>query len=392
MAKGINILFLIDWFHRTGGTEKHLVQLIAGLPADRFRCTVVAFDMGVNPLLDELRARDVPVIHLPVGREYVPNAAVQAWRLSRLIRRNRYDIVQTFHQKADTFGALIVWLSGARRLISSKRDTGDLRKPLHVFLNRRLRSLFQAFIVVAEAVRVAVVARDRLPDARVTTIYNGVDLSKFSPPTAQQRLESRTRFGFGLGDFVVGMVAGFRPEKSHDVFFAGLAQALSRIPTLKVLAVGGGELLSQFQEQISHGKLAQRVVFTGELTDVLPCLWSMDVACLTPGSNEGFSNALIEQMAVGLPLIVTDVGGNAEAVIDGVNGYVVPVGDAGALSAALIRMYQNREGQRAMGRASRQRAEERFSLDRMCAEHARLYQALCPAGQLVNAEQADREY
>src|SRR5579863_311341 len=199
MAKGINILFLIDWFHRTGGTEKHLVQLIAGLPADRFRCTVVAFDMGVNPLLDELRARDVPVIHLPVGREYVPNAAVQAWRLSRLIRRNRYDIVQTFHQKADTFGALIVWLSGARRLVSSKRDTGDLRKPLHVFLNRRLRSLFQAFIVVAEAVRVAVVARDRLPDARVTTIYNGVDLSKFTPPTAQQWVEARTRLGLGLG-------------------------------------------------------------------------------------------------------------------------------------------------------------------------------------------------
>ena len=201
----------------------------------------------------------------------MPNAAVQAWRLSRLIRRNRYDIVQTFHQKADTFGALIVWLSGARRLVSSKRDTGDLRKPLHVFLNRRLRSLFQAFIVVAEAVRVAVVARDRLPDARVTTIYNGVDLSKFTPPTAQQRGEARTRLGFRPGDFVVGMVAGFRPEKSHEVFFAGLAQALSSIPTLKVLAVGGGELLSQFREQISHSKLAQRVVFTGELTDVLPC-------------------------------------------------------------------------------------------------------------------------
>jgi glycosyltransferase involved in cell wall biosynthesis len=392
MAKGINILFLIDWFHRTGGTEKHLVQLIAGLPADRFRCTVVAFDMGVNPLLDELRARDVPVIHLPVGREYVPNAAIQAWRLSRLVRRNRYDIVQTFHQKADTFGALIVWLSGARRLVSSKRDTGDLRNPLHVFLNRRLKSLFQAFIVVAEAVRVAVVARDELPNSRVTTIYNGVDLRQFSVPAAQQRFEARTRFGFGAGDFVVGMVAGFRPEKNHDVFFAGLARALAKIPALKVLAVGGGELLSQFQEKISHSELAQRVVFTGELLHVLPCLWSMDVACLTPGSNEGFSNALIEQMAVGLPLIVTDVGGNAEAVIDGVNGYVVPAGDASALAAALIKTYESREGQRAMGHASRQRAEERFSLDRMCAEHARLYQALCPARQPVNGERADREY
>ncbi len=378
MAKGINILFLIDWFHRTGGTEKHLVQLIAGLPPDRFRCTVVAFDMGVNSLLDDLRSRHVSVIHLPVGREYVPNAAVQAWRLSRLIRRNGYDIVQTFHQKADTFGALIAWLSGARRLVSSKRDTGDLRKPLHVFLNRRLKSLFQAFIVVAEAVRVAVVARDGLPDSRVTTIYNGVDLGQFRVASAQQRLEARTRFGFRPGDFVVGMVAGFRPEKNHDVFFAALSQALSKIPALKVLAVGGGELLSQFQAKISHSELAPHVVFTGELADVLPCLWSMDVACLTPGSNEGFSNALIEQMAVGLPLIVTDVGGNAEAVIDGVNGYVVPVGDASALSAALVKMYASREGQRAMGRASRQRAEERFSLERMCQEHARLYQSLCP--------------
>ncbi len=380
MAKGINILFLIDWLHRTGGTEKHLVQLIAGLPADRFRCTVVAFDMGVNPLLDELRTRQVPVIHLPVGREYVPNAAVQAWRLSRLIRCKRFDIVQTFHQKADTFGALIAWLSGTRRLVSSKRDTGDLRKPLHIFLNRRLKSLFQAFIVVAEAVRVAVVARDGLPDSRVTTIYNGVDLRQFSVPSAQQRLEARTRFGFGPEDFVVGMVAGFRPEKNHDMFFAGLSQARSKIPALKVLAVGGGELLSQYQAQISHSELAPLVVFTGELTDVLPCLWSMDVACLTPGSNEGFSNALIEQMAAGLPLIVTDVGGNAEAVIHGVNGYVVPVGDASALAAALITMSESRERQRAMGHASRQRAEQRFSLDRMCAEHARLYESLCPEG------------
>src|ERR1700682_5018217 len=95
----IEILFLIDYFHRTGGTENHLAQLIAGLPAELFRCAVVTFDLGENPLLDGLRARGVPIISLPVGREYVPNAAVQAWRLWTLIRRNRYDIVQTFHQK-----------------------------------------------------------------------------------------------------------------------------------------------------------------------------------------------------------------------------------------------------------------------------------------------------
>src|ERR1700693_1714838 len=96
----IQILFVIDYFHRTGGTEKHLAQLIAGLPADTFRCLVVVFDLGDNPPLDGLREQGVSIISVPVGREYVPAAAVQAWRLFKLIRKNRYDIVQTFHQKA----------------------------------------------------------------------------------------------------------------------------------------------------------------------------------------------------------------------------------------------------------------------------------------------------
>jgi len=372
----IEILFIIDYFHRTGGTEKHLAQLIAGLPADAFRCSVVAFDLGANPLLDALRARGVPIISVPVGREYVLNAVLQAWRLSRLIRRNRYDIVQTFHQKADTYGALIARLSGVKHLISSKRDTGQLRKPWHFFLNRRLKSLFDAFIVVAEAVRVAVIANDRLPPSRITTIYNGVDIARFTVPSAQQRRDARTHLGFAAEDFVVGMVAGFRPEKNHDVFFAGLLQAAPSIPSLKVVAVGAGPLLGRFRERTAQTELGARTVFAGDVPEVLPCLWAMDVGCLTSGSNEGFSNAILEQMAVGLPMIVTDVGGNAEAVIDGENGRVIPPLDAAALSRALIDLHRNPARAAAMGRASRTRIEERFSLERMCAEHIRLYRSL----------------
>jgi glycosyltransferase involved in cell wall biosynthesis len=372
----IEILFVIDYFHRTGGTEKHLAQLIAGLPADAFRCSVVAFDLGENPLLDGLRARGVSIRELPVGREYVPNAVVQAWRLFKLIRKNKYDIVQTFHQKADTYGAVIARLSGVKHVISSKRDTGQLRKPWHFFLNRRLKALFDAFIVVAEAVRVAVMASDRLPASRITTIYNGVDTARFTLPTAEQRRAARARLGFAEDDFVVGMVARFRPEKNHDVFFAGLLQAAPSIPSLKVLAVGAGPLLGRFRERIAQTELGARTVFAGDVSEVVPCLWAMDVGCLTSGSNEGFSNAVVEQMAIGLPMIVTDVGGNAEAVIDGENGRVIPPQDANALSRALINLHDNPACTAAMGRASRTRVQEKFSLERMCAEHARLYLSL----------------
>jgi glycosyltransferase involved in cell wall biosynthesis len=379
----IEILFLIDYFHRTGGTEKHLVQLITGLPAERFRCTVVVFDAGENTLLEELRSRNVPIIHLPVGREYVPNALRQAWRLSRLIRRNRYDIVQTYHQKADTYGALIAWAAGARHLISSKRDTGQLRKPLHVFLNRRLRGLFDGFIMVANGVREAVVAQDRLPAQRVMTIYNGVDAVRFHPPTAERRAAARARLGITDEDFVVGMVAGFRAEKNHEVFFEGLSRAAPALPSLRVLAVGGGELLAQHRERLGGTELAMRTVFTGDVADVLPYLWAMDVGCLTPGSNEGFSNAVIEQMAAGVPMIVTDVGGNPEAVANGQTGWVIPRLDAGALAQALVSMHQDSARRVAMGRAARARVEAQFSLEHMCAEHARLYTALCTSGSML---------
>jgi glycosyltransferase involved in cell wall biosynthesis len=381
----IEILYVIDYFHRTGGTETHLVQLITGLPTDRFRCSLVAFDLGANRLLDELRASGISVIHLPVAREYVPNAAIQAWRLAKLIRRNRCDIVQTFHQKADTYGALIARLSGAKHLVSSKRDTGALRTPWHVFLNRCLKFLFDAFIAVADGVRDAVVLNDHLPPARVITIYNGVDISRFAVPLAPQRLAARSRLGFAPDDFVVGMVAGFRAEKNHEIFFDGLLQALPSIESLKVLAVGAGPLLAQFRERIARTPLCTRTVFTGDVADVLPCLWAMDVGCLTPGSNEGFSNAVIEQMAVGLPVIVSDVGGNSEAVIDGINGWIIPPLDATALCGALLAVHGDRARAAAMGRASHARAAERFSVQRMCAEHAKLYLALCarPTGSAL---------
>ena len=369
----IKILFLIDYFHRTGGTEKHLVQLIAGLPAEQFRCSVVAFDMGRNLLLEELRARGVAVIHLPVGREYVPNGMRQAVRLWRLMRRERYDIVQTYHQKADSYGALLARLAGVPVLISSKRDTGELRNPLHVFVNRRLRGLFDAFIMVAEGVREAVARRDGLPATRVCTIYNGVDTGRFTPADAARKAAARRALGIPDTDLVVGMVAGFRPEKNHEVFFEAMERVALQVPNLRVVPVGGGPLLEQYRHSVAASPLATRTTFTGDVTDVLPVLHALDIGCLTSGSNEGFSNALIEQMAVGLPLVVTEVGGNAEAVVDGVTGFVVRPHDAAAVAGATLRLATDPVLRADRASAARTRAEDRFSLERMWREHAALY-------------------
>lgn len=376
VPRKINILFAIDYFHRTGGTEKHLTQLVQLLSRDRFTCSVVVFDLGANALIDDVRASGVQVHHIPVRQIYTPNALRQAIKLARIIKRDEIDIVQTFHQTSDTFAAIVARLSGVKHIISSKRDTGQLKRPLHVFLNRRLKGLFARTIVVADAVGDAVVAAEGISRSRITRIYNGVDAVKFSPPTVSEAAVARKNLGFGSDDFVVGMVAVFRPEKNYNIFFDSASKVMAAIPSLRLLAVGGGPLFEHFRAIYDVERFRSRIVFIGETRDVTQYLKAMDVGCLIPGANEGFSNAVLEKMATGLPIIVSDVGGNAEAVIHGENGIVIPPNDAEAFGAALVRMHMDSAARLAMGSRSRRLVEERYSLQGMCRNHEKLYLSL----------------
>src|SRR5207245_4989930 len=119
-----------------------------------------------------------------------------------------------------------------------------------------------------------------------------------------------------------------------------------------------------------------KIAFTGDVKDVTPNLKAMDVGCLIPGKNECFSNAVLEKMATGLPMIVSEIGGNAEAVIDGENGIVIPPTDAEAFCAALVRIKSDPAARKAMGRRSRQLVEERYSLQDMGRKHESLYLSL----------------
>jgi glycosyltransferase involved in cell wall biosynthesis len=222
----------------------------------------------------------------------------------------------------------------------------------------------------------AVVKSDHLDRARLVKIYNGVDTESFRPPTDAEAAAARAKFGLKDSDFVVGMVAGFRPEKNHRMLFEGALAALPQIPGMKILAVGAGPLIEEFRSRYS-GTMA---VFAGDTRDVTTALWAMDVGTLLPSMNEGFSNAVIEKMGAGLPMIVTDVGGNAEAVFEGENGYVIPPHDAGRFTAALIELHADADRRRAMGRRSRALVEHRFSLPQMCATHVALYRSLCASG------------
>lgn len=370
------VLYLIDNFCSVGGTERHLLQLTTLLDRSRFRPLVLVFDLRDNHLIRAMREGDVPVIDFPVGRYYTPRAARKAIDLSRLIRKHKVDIVQTYHFKSDTYGVAVARLSGVKHIISSRRDLGDLKSPWHLFLNRRLDRLIDGFIVVADAVGRVVQEREGVPRLRLRTIYNGVDTVRFSPPNADEARQARERLGFRPEDVVVGTAAWFRPEKNHLLLLEVLESLQSDFPALRLLWMGDGPMAGRLRAEARRRDLEAKVLFAGEQEDIRDCLRSCDVGCIVPSGNEGFSNAVLEKMAMGLPMVVTDVGGNAESVVHGENGFIVGPHDATGLASRLAELCSNPDLRVKMGKNARERVESLFSIGDMVRRHEKYYEQL----------------
>jgi glycosyltransferase involved in cell wall biosynthesis len=378
MVKKIKILFIIDYLYgwSGGGTETHLLSLTRLLDKKKFDCFIIAFDTGATPLTKKFNEIGVNIIHVPVGKFYTPNALWQAIKISRLIQNLKIDIVQTFHFKSDTYGVLTAKLSGAKNIISSKRDIGDIKSKWHYWLNTQINHYIDGFIVVADAVGNVVKEKENVPNIKIITIYNGVDINKFYPASVDEYTFARKNLDIKFEDFVVGMVAVFRREKNHEILLDTARKISEIIKEIKIILVGGGPLLESYKEYCKRNGLSDKVIFSGPTLDVKQYLNAFDVACLVPSSNEGFSNSVLEKMAMGLPLIVTDVGGNSEAVRHGYNGIVIPAGDADALCAALLEMYRNPNKRKQMGQNSRIRAEQEFSIKQMIKKYEEYYEYL----------------
>jgi len=176
--------FLIYYFHRTGGTEKHLAQLVCWLASHGFDCNVVVFDLGKTKLIDDMR-RAGAVVHTFASSVNTDQGAAQRLQLMRMIRRQRFEHRPDVHQKSDTYGASSRGSPGVRH--SSRASATPTRPPaLSFFLNRRLRFLFERRS--SWPMRRGRGCRVRsLERARLVKIHNGVDSDKFAPAIPRRR-------------------------------------------------------------------------------------------------------------------------------------------------------------------------------------------------------------
>lgn len=250
---------------------------------------------------------------------------------------------------------------------------GELKKSRQIFLNRLLDPFIHSFISVCDRVGEEVARVERVPRYKISTIYNGVELANYD--AGKEAMEkARKKLGIENHAFVVGNVCLLRPEKDVFMFLKALSALNKDIQDLTILVVGDGETRDRLEAFAKKLGISERTIFTGYVNDIRPYVQAMDIACLTPKENEGLSNVILEEMAMGKAVIATDCGGNAELVLDGVTGFVVTPGDSEALARAVMELYRDQDRRKVMGQQSRSRVEKYFTIEQMINTHEKFYE------------------
>lgn len=372
-----------------GGAQQSALTLARALPGAGLRAAVATFRDG--PLRAELDEAGVPVEVLPRRRHPVvalPWFVADMLRLRRAlldtVRRYDADVVQI--QTLGTLAFLVMTLrwgtgvqlwwrianvtflvkddgSGPRWLFAAKRAA-------HRLLYRVGARMVDGVIAVSDEVARAFREETGSRGARLVVVLNGVDVDRF--PAASGRDDLRTRLGLDPETHLMTMVGTFKEQKGHRFLIEAAASAMPAFPQLTIALVGSGDLEADVRARIDDADLAARFLLLGDRRDVPELLAASDSFVL-PSLWEGFSVALLEAMASGLPVVATAVSGTTQVMQDGRTGWLVPPGDAGALAAAMKEVLSDPAHAGAMGTAARLRVEDGFGARSQARAYAGLY-------------------
>lgn len=357
-----------------GGLERTVVDLVRTQAARGQRCQVVClFERGT--LAGELDALGIPVLACGKHRGVDLRALARA---RRYVVAHGSGILHT-HNAAAHYHAVLATLGLGLRTINSRHGMGALdaatrRERLYRWSLRRTCVV----ATVCEAARRELERAGGWPGAtRLVAVPNGIDIGRFAERDEQARERLAATLGLPLHTRLVGTVGRLNRIKDH----AGLLQAFARLrddaPDAALIVVGDGELRGELAALAATPVLAGRVHLLGDRGDVADLLRAFDLFVLSSRS-EGYSIALLEACASALPIVATDVGGNAEIVQAGRNGLLVPAGDSLALAAALRELLADPPRARAMGQIGLDWVRQAGSLAAMAARYEHLYAGAPP--------------
>lgn len=369
----IKIAFFIDFIVSQdglmGGTESQLIELINNIKKFNF-----------EPILFSLRSYSKEYILKKIGCKvvFIDLYSFKSLDLfkkivftSLCLRREKVDIVQTFFFDSSVFGILCSKLCGIKKIVTSRRDMGFWYSP-KILLGFKIINIFTDKVIVnSEAVKISTLEKEDIKESKICVIPNGINFGQIScikPYSIVGEFPEIERT-----DRIVGIVANFnRSVKRVDLLVKSAKKVCDKVSNVKFLIIGGGRLELELKALAEQLSIKDKIIFAGPRLDPIKYIMNFNIGVLTSDS-EGFSNTLLEYMAVGVPAVVTAVGGNIELIEHGKTGFLFKAGDEDKLSEALILLLNDEKLCIDVGENGKTVVKERYDWDVVTERMASFY-------------------
>ena len=364
------ILHIIPTFDR-GGAEKQLCMLAAGLPREEFEVHVCALTRG-GPLAEKLDEAEIPY-HV-IGKRFKADP-IAWWQLRCHIRKLRPDLVHTWIYAADVYGRTAAITCGVKKLVTGLRCVDPWKSGSQLAIDRRLARRTARLVANSQGVKDFYVEKG-LPAEKIDVIPNGLIPLPPSDLTREELLdELDIKEENGKPPILVGLVGRLWPQKRvKDAIWATDLLKVAR-GDVHLLIIGDGpqrDRLMKFRNQV---EIRDRVHFLGQRSDVARIVPLLDVLWSASG-YEGQSNAIMEAMSAGIPVVATDIPGTQDLITHGKTGLLFPVGDRAALARETNGLLNDPALARQIGEAGRAYMASEFNVQTMIDRYAVLYRDL----------------
>jgi glycosyltransferase involved in cell wall biosynthesis len=362
------VMLFTDSFMR-GGTERQFVRLVRGIDRDQYDI-VIACLRRCGPLLNEVESLGASIVEFPIDSLYNFKAAKLFVQLVRFLYREQIQILHTFDFYTSVFAVPAARLAGVPVVLASRRELLNLRTPWQQRAIRVACKLATGMVVNSLAVGRDMVGLESGSRRRIEVLPNCIDLDEFESKLSPG--EIRRELGLSPRSIVIGALGNLRPEKNLETFLLAARSILDALPSAEFLVIGDGPAADKLKVLAEDLHLSESVHFLGERSDVPDLVGALDILVLSSYS-ESFPNAVLEAMAMGKPVVSTNVGGIPELVEEGQTGFLVPPRDPTAIADRVLSLCRDSPRRLQMGRAARERVESNFTVQAVTARLEGIY-------------------
>jgi len=361
--KVIKVVHIVEDL-KIGGIERVIANIVLGLNREKFSPSVWCLSKG-GEIADELSQKGIKVEIFDMKSHRNPFFYL---KLAKKLKKEKIDIIHTHGYTGTTIGRIAGIIAGVKGIFSHLHSTYCDFSKKQIFIEKILSGFTEKIICCSKAVQDFAVSFEKIKKEKTVVVYNGIEKPEKLLPKNEAKKKLKLQ-----GHFVVGSVASFFFHKGGIYLLESAVEIVRKFPETAFLMAGKGPLLKEYRQFVKRHDLTKNVFFMEKCENIFEVISAMDVFVLPSSQREGLGIALIEAMAMGVPLIGTAIGGIPEVIEDGKNGFLVPAKNSHAVARAIEKIILNPSLAKRMADCGRKIYEEKFTAKKMLQKIENLY-------------------